>query len=195
MNTGDYVKISDRYFEDNPNLKENLYNKEERRIYIGVVVKLSDRLHACIPFRTKEPNNYRVVEHGTFAIPSETKPKACLDLTKTLIINNEEYLSVLEKDRVAIPNVQKNRINENINEIDKMLKGYIKGYKKDCKEKIRRPEKRVDPLYQFSTLQNYHKELGMIKEQEKEQNKQKQQDKQREQARRMAYMRQMGHER
>ncbi|PGZ34561.1 hypothetical protein COE50_06115 [Bacillus anthracis] len=195
MNTGDYVKISDRYFEDNPNLKENLYNKEERRIYIGVVVKLSDRLNACIPFRTKEPNNNRVVEHGTFAIPSETKPKACLDLTKKLIINNEEYLSVLEKDRVAIPNVQKNRINENINEIDKMLKGYIKGYKKDCKEKIRRPEKRVDPLYQFSTLQNYHKELGMIKEQEKEQNNQKQQDMQRERARRMAYMRQMGHER
>ncbi|MGE7869332.1 hypothetical protein ACQKNO_24750 [Bacillus paramycoides] len=203
METGDYVKISDRYFNDNPNLKEKLYNKEERRMYIGVVVKLSDQLNACVPFRTKAPNNNRVVEHGTFSIPSETRPNACLDLTKTLIINNESYLSVLQKERVAIPTVQKAKINENIDELDKMLKGYIKGYKKDYKESIRRPEKRRDPLYQFSTLQNYHKELGVIKEQKKpkEQSKQKVQDKQevqdeqRERARRMAYMCQMGRER
>ncbi|EJQ36069.1 hypothetical protein IEE_05450 [Bacillus cereus BAG5X1-1] len=191
METGDYVKISDRYFKDNPNLKEKLYNKEERRMYIGVVVKLSDQLNVCVPFRTKAPNNNRVVEHGTFSIPSETRPNACLDLTKALIINNESYLCVLQKERVAIPTVQKAKINENIDELDKMLRGYIKGYKKDYKENIRRPERRRDPLYQFSTLQNYHKELGMIKEQEKP----IEQDKQRERARRMAYIRQMGRER
>lgn len=182
MKTGDYVQISEQYFKDNPNLKEFIYNKEERRMYIGVVVKLSEKLNMCIPFRTNMPNNDRVREHGIFAIPSKTRPDACLDLTKSLVINDETYLTILEKKSVAIPAVQKNKINENIDGISRMLEQYIKGYKKDHKQNIRRAEKRKDPLYQYSTLQNYHRELGL-------------QDKQREQARRLAYLRQQGRER
>uniref|UniRef100_UPI003F493087 hypothetical protein n=1 Tax=Bacillus multifaciens TaxID=3068506 RepID=UPI003F493087 len=179
MKTGDYVQIKDQYFTDNPNLKEFLINKEEKRIYMGLIVKLPNDLNACIPFRSNKPNNDRVVARATFAIPSNTRPNACLDLTKALIINDEEYFKILDKRQVKIPDTQKRHIDENIKQIHKMFDKYLDGYKKS----VKKDRTSKNPLFKYSTLQNYHKELGL------------EQDKQREQARRMAYMRQQGRER
>lgn len=198
MKTGDYVQIRDTYFTDHEDLKEFLINKEERRLYVGVIVKIDDQ-NACIPFRSKTPNNGRVAARGTFPIPSSTRPEACLDLTKTLIIKEESYLKILDEKTIKIPETQKKRINENIDEIQKKLDKYLEGYKKA--EKSGRISR--DALFKFSTLQNYHEELGIKKEfkveneKEKDRNDPKVENAQKDQERhrRLAYMRQMGHER
>ncbi|TKI79823.1 type III toxin-antitoxin system ToxN/AbiQ family toxin [Bacillus mycoides] len=198
MKTGDYVQIKDNYFKDYENLKEFLINKEERRLYVGVIVKVDD-MNACIPFRSKTPNNGRVAARGTFPIPSSTRPNACLDLTKTLIIKEESYLNILDEKTIKIPETQKKKINENIGEIQQKLDKYLDGYKKA--EKSGRISR--DALFKFSTLQNYHEELGIIKEIKTEKETEKEKDdpkvenaqKDQERQRRLAYMRQMGRER
>ncbi|AAW31043.1 conserved hypothetical protein (plasmid) [[Bacillus thuringiensis] serovar konkukian str. 97-27] len=198
MKTGDYVQIRDTYFTDHEDLKEFLINKEERRLYVGVIVKIDDQ-NACIPFRSKTPNNGRVAARGTFPIPSSTRPEACLDLTKTLIIKEESYLKILDEKTIKIPETQKKKINENIDEIQKKLDKYLEGYKKA--EKSGRISR--DALFKFSTLQNYHEELGIKKEFKVENEKEKDRNdckvenvqKDQERQRRLAYMRQMGRER
>ncbi|WP_142318761.1 type III toxin-antitoxin system ToxN/AbiQ family toxin [Bacillus cereus] len=198
MKTGDYVQIRDTYFTDHEDLKEFLINKEERRLYVGVIVKIDDQ-NACIPFRSKTPNNGRVAARGTFPIPSSTRPEACLDLTKTLIIKEESYLKILDEKTIKIPETQKKKISENIDEIQQKLDKYLEGYKKA--EKSGRISR--DALFKFSTLQNYHEELGITKEYEVEKEKGKDRDdpkienvqKDQERQRRLAHMRQMGRER
>jgi protein AbiQ len=198
MKTGDYVQIRDTYFTDHEDLKEFLINKEERRLYVGVIVKIDDQ-NACIPFRSKTPNNGRVAARGTFPIPSSTRPEACLDLTKTLIIKEESYLKILDEKTIKIPETQKKKINENIDEIQKKLDKYLDGYIKA--EKSGRISR--DALFKFSTLQNYHEELGIKKEFKVENEKEKDKNdskienvqKDQERQRRLAYMRQMGRER
>ncbi|PEU94008.1 hypothetical protein CN972_03645 [Bacillus thuringiensis] len=198
MKTGDYVQIKDAYFTDHEDLKEFLINKEERRLYIGVIVKMDDK-NACIPFRSKTPNNGRVAARGTFPIPSSTRPEACLDLTKTLIIKEESYLKILDEKTIKIPETQKKKISENIDQIQQKLDKYLEGYKKA--EKSGRISR--DALFKFSTLQNYHEELGITKEHKVENEKGKDRDdpkvenvqKDQERQRRLAYMRQMGRDR
>ena len=161
MKTGDFVKIKDSYFLNNSKLKEFLLNKSENRIYLGLIVRLSDELNCFVPLRSNLPNNIRVQELGVFRVPSNTKPDACLDLTKTLLINQSEFLEVLSKNEVWIPLVQKKKIEKNLRELERLVQNYIKGYCKEYKHRIRRPEKKIDPLYQYSTLQNYHNILGL----------------------------------
>lgn len=161
MRTGDFITIKNDYFLTQPTFKEFLLNKNEKRLYLGVVVKLTAELNCFIPLRSNLPKNTRVQEFGVFRVPSKEKPDACLDLTKSLLIYQTEFVVILSKNEVRIPLSQKRKIAKNLREIEILTKKYVKGYCKYYQQKNRRPETKLDPLYQYSTLQNYHNVLGL----------------------------------
>lgn len=147
--------IKDSYFDDN-NLVECLENKEEKRPYLYFLVTHNGN-NFYIPFRStlnERGNLNSIINVIAYDVSYSKRPYAKLDYSKMLIINDSSYI----KDDAVIDSVQYTLVKNNIVDIEKQAINYINGYVKAFnKRRIQRDNK-----YKFSTLVNYHKELGLI---------------------------------
>lgn len=153
------VFIKEEYFKKNSNFEEMLdpYNqvKQTKRKYLYLNIQYKNN-NIFIPFRNQLPSNKRIGEIG-YSVPSNEKPNAGLDFRKILIINQDCYIEYTNYPK--IPKLQQQIIENNYRTIENKVIQYIQGYVKAALKKRERRDKK----YIFSTLHNFHKELGIIK--------------------------------
>ncbi|MGK0469342.1 hypothetical protein [Clostridium sp.] len=152
-----FVFIEKIYFTENIHFIEMLdpYDeKQSRRNYLFLNVNYEGN-NLLVPLRTEMDSEKPFGIIG-YAVPSNTKVNAGLDFRKILIVNDFTYIETPEYCR--IPQSQQNIIDQNYSKISNLVTSYVKGY---ISSAIKGREKR-EPKYRYSTLHNFHKELGII---------------------------------
>lgn len=155
-----FVFIKEDFFKENSGFEEMLdpfdLEKQTARQYLYVNVKYNGN-NILVPLRRnigKSPKLY-------YPVPSKTRPNAGLDYRKMLIVNNEDYIEIPSGQRLA--ESQTKIISDNYDTIEKAVIKYIDGYIKSANKN--REHRDFD--YSFSTLHNFHKELGIVKKEQK----------------------------
>lgn len=150
------VFIKNDYFQNHHELKEILKSEkmdESNRTYLFLSIKYKSN-NIFVPLR-REIDPIQPFGIIGYPIPSDKRPNAGLDYRKLLIINDLEYIEFPSYEKV--PTSQQKLIDQNISTIQAQVMDYIKGYEKSFfKNRTTRDKK-----YKFSTLCNYHKELGL----------------------------------
>jgi protein AbiQ len=149
------VFIKQGYFDKNKHFIEMLdpqdQAKQSSRCYLFVAIKHNGN-NFYIPLR--ENINFSIGNIG-YPIPSSTRPNAGLDFRKALIVNDPMYIQNL--NQVSISSSQMKKISNDIGAIEKQFSRYVLGY---VQAALKGREK-IDRLYKFSTLHNFHLELGI----------------------------------
>jgi len=151
----DIVFILAQYFIDNSDFVElldtNNTQKQSSRFHLFINVNYNGN-QFYIPLRSN-------VKHGNsgFSVPSSTRSNAGLDYRKALIVNDSKYIQ--RPSIVKIPSSQINHIQSNITAIAKGFSSYVSGYIKSANKN----REHLDSKYKFSTLHNFHKELGVCR--------------------------------
>lgn len=155
-----YAFVKNAFFEQEFNDPTQILDKEdgkgsrETRVYVCVEIQFEDNTY-LVPLRKNLANN--IVSNSLFnktyyKVPSDSKPNAGLDFRKTIVINDPSMYVI---DEAKISHAQKKIIEENFAEISMLAIEYIKGFKKAAQKKRQKRE----PLYRFSALNNFLKEL------------------------------------
>ncbi|MDR2599956.1 MAG: hypothetical protein LBC73_06735 [Oscillospiraceae bacterium] len=151
------VFVKEQYFIDNSAFVEMLdpndLIKQSTRCYIFISLKYKGN-QFYIPLR--QHIDLTIGNIG-YSLPSSTRPNAGLDFRKALIINNDLY--ILPLTVVEIASSQMKKITNDIMTIEALFIKYVDGYVKTAVKK----RENIDRLYKFSTLHNFHKELGIYK--------------------------------
>lgn len=158
MENYEIVHINEYYFKNCTKefieiLDISNIEKQTKRLYLCLKVIIDDNT-VLIPLRTNLPKNFGLIGYHT---PSKSKPNAGFDYRKILIINDDKYLNKIIQ--LNIPLSQRNAINENYDIIVKQAKQYINGYIKS----FNKNRHLIDSKFKFSTLHNFHRELGLKK--------------------------------
>lgn len=157
------VFIIKEYFKNNKHFVEMLdpdnLIKQSNRKYIFLEFKYKEN-NLLVPLRSEMPDISKLGQVG-YKVPSEYKPNAGLDYRKILIINDENYIE--EPKYIKIPKSQVRIIETNYNIIEKQVIAYVDGYIKTVKKNRHLKDKK----FCYSTLHNFHKELGINKAEEK----------------------------
>ncbi|MCT4593648.1 MAG: hypothetical protein N4A57_05190 [Anaeromicrobium sp.] len=153
------VFIKEDFFKKNEHFVEILdpydTKKQAKRNYAFLNVKCQNN-NIFVPLRSKFNPNQGCGVIG-YPVPTNNKPNAGLDFRKILIVNELSYIEFPSNPK--IPNMQQKIINEKYKTIENMVIQYIKGYMKSA---LKKREKR-DKKYRFSTLHNFHNELGIVR--------------------------------
>lgn len=152
------VFILKEYFKKNSHLVEILdpgdLEKQSQRKYIFLGFKYNSNT-LLVPLRTELPDMSKIGQVG-FEVPSEEKPNAGLDYRKILIVNDSSYIE--NPPYWKIPTSQVKIINANYDTIKNQVKAYVDGYIKSAKKNRHLRDKK----FRYSTLHNFHVELGII---------------------------------
>lgn len=150
-----FVFIKKEYFIRHSNFIEMLdpndHEKQSKRQYVFLRMQYKENT-ILLPLRSKLPELRGKVG---FKVPSESRPDAGIDYRKMLFVNKEEDIEIPSEQRIA--NAQKKIIEENYLVIQNEVIQYVDGYIR-CKRKGREEK---DYRYKFSTLHNFHRELGI----------------------------------
>ena len=109
----------------------------------------------CIPYRSEITHSFAYLFKKSIR---SKKHKSGLDYTKILIVNKTEYLD--HKDAL----IDKDEFNETIKNLDKIKKDaleYVENYISHMKGIKPMHPAEFKRKYGFSTLQYFHKELGL----------------------------------
>lgn len=110
----------------------------------GIVVCEYNSLKFGIPLRSKITHKFRFI----------TVDNKGLDFTKAVLLTKDEYIS---STPFIIPNEEHTKIIDSShhikNKFSKYVENYIKGVSKSDNNILR--------SYRYSTLQNYHEQLGI----------------------------------
>lgn len=151
-----FVFVKEKYFKENMSFVEMLdpydLKKQTSRQYLYVTVKYMGN-NILVPLRRNTGKNLKIF----YPVPSQTRPNAGLDYRKMLIVNNMEYIEIPSSQRLA--DSQKKIISDNYETIEKAVIKYIDGYIKSANKN----REHKDFEYSFSTLHNFHAELGIVK--------------------------------
>lgn len=151
-------KLQPTFYTNNSHLQEALDNingswvKGKTRGY-GIVVVQINSLTFAIPLRSNIPHKAAYITARSFNSPSKGKG---LDFSKALLINPTSDLST---EVFKIPKDEHNRLVNKEHFItakfDKYVQEYIAAVAKGDQNILNSAE------YRYSTLTNYHKELGI----------------------------------
>lgn len=151
------VFIKESYFQHNNNFVEmldsNNIEDQTKRKYIFLNFRYGNN-NLLVPLRTEMPDLSKIGQVG-YMVPSQKKPNAGLDYRKTLIVNDINYLEIPTHSK--IPPSQERIINANYSAIENGVIAYVDGYVKAAKKNRHLRDKK----YRFSTLHNFHNELGI----------------------------------
>jgi protein AbiQ len=147
--------IPGKYFRDKRDFVEMLdsgdVNKQSSRSYLRVSAEHNGFVF-FVPLRKKI--NFCDKRMG-YSLPSETRADAGLDFRKALIVNENEYFLSPKQGRVSP--LQTKKIESERARIEYLFFNYVNGYVKAARKK----REKIDTLYKFSTLHNFHAELGV----------------------------------
>jgi protein AbiQ len=143
-------KLEDLFYIENIHLKEVLdknkhgqWSDNKTRGY-GIVICEYSGLNFGIPLRSN-------INHKHCFKTIENKG---LDFTKAVLLTKEEYVS---KNSFIIPAEEHTKIVDSAHHIKKKFSKYVEGYVKG----VSKSDNNILKNYQYSTLQNYHKYLGI----------------------------------
>lgn len=140
-----YVFLTTQFYSDYINCPE--IEQKQLRPYVMLIVKIDD-LTFALPLRSHIKHKYAYFTD---------KEKGCgIDYSKAVVITNSDLYVEKEKVPYIRPNEYKNLLGKNII-IEKAFRKYLKDYKKAMTLKT----DRKNYTYKFSTLQYFHKELGL----------------------------------
>ena len=149
------VFIKDRYFIKNASFVEMLdptdITKQSSRCYLFISIQYCGN-NFYIPLRK---NIDLSIGNIGYHLPSSTRPNAGFDFRKSLIINDNSYIESLSS--IDISSSQMKKLSNDIATIESLFISYVDGYKKASLKK----REKIDKLYKFSTLHNFHNELGI----------------------------------
>ena len=149
------VFIAKDYFAKNAGFVEMLnagdVNIQSTRLYLSINSKFKGNSF-YLPLRKSV--NLDIGRIG-YHVPSSTRTDAGLDYRKALIVNDCVY--VQGTTSVPISSSQMNRITKDLQTIENSFINYVKGYIKAARKK----REKIDRLYKYSTLHNFHIELGI----------------------------------
>ena len=152
------VKLTNSFYRDNVHLKEALDNQngnwtsQKVRGY-GLVVISINTLTFAIPLRSniRHKSSFIVTKSTTYGILGKG-----LDYSKALLITDMSY--ILVNDPFMIPSDEYKKLSDKENHIRESFEKYIKKYISAVKNHDMNILCSND--YRYSTLQNYHTELG-----------------------------------
>lgn len=144
-----FVRLSSDFFEKHAEDSE-IEQKETRKHLEGAILSDEDNTYFT-PLRSNL-NQLEQYPELYVHLPLPNKPKAGLDLRKTVVISNNEVDDFVVKGFFKVPKIQLEELKK-VDFISK-LERYLEDYKLNYKDK----------KYQFSTFQYFHKELGIKKE-------------------------------
>jgi len=158
------VKLKRQFYLDNSDKKElldhdDLQKGTRRKYLLRINLGISSIL---IPFRSNIVlGRDRDIKKG-FISPVAGKESAGLSFEKLIILKNDSdyILSITSLDR-EVPETQARNITRNIEKITNSLKNYLTAYKKMYEETPEAVSRHF--LFRYSTLQYFHKELGLEK--------------------------------
>ncbi|MBA5686084.1 type III toxin-antitoxin system TenpIN family toxin [Rugamonas apoptosis] len=144
-------KLNEVFYEENKHLVEVMdktgtqWTGDKTRGY-GIVLVEVNGLKFGIPLRSNmRPYN------GFITAPKESKG---LDFSKAVLLSKEEYISESE---FIIPRPEFLRIKDNSAAIARDFNKYVKKYVRGASKN----DSNILKDYRFTTLQNYHAELGI----------------------------------
>lgn len=146
------VQLTDAFESNNPNLKEAAHDK--KRGY-GIVTITYNGLVFGIPLRSNIKHKNGVILDKKVTNGKETKRG--LDYSKAVLIRDQ----ALEIGNIfTVPKEQKrvliSRENMIISQFEKYVTGYVKAVRFGIGNTL------SSPSYRFTTLVNYHLELGLV---------------------------------
>jgi len=142
----EYVFLSEQFYSEYDTKRfPEILNKESRP-YILILIEI-DKLTFAIPFRSN-------IHHQNSFITDKTNHFG-IDYSKAVVIIKQEYIAMNRTPTVR--NEEFLKITKTKHFIINSFKGYLKRYKNAFKQN--KHDKISD--YKYSTLQYFHKELGL----------------------------------
>ena len=144
-------KLENVFFQENTHLIEvldknrGIWNGNKERGY-GIAVLSHNALRFGIPLRSH-------IRHNFCFYTTRDKTKG-LDYSKSVLLHKDEYIS---DNPFMIPSDEYKAIKEKTYYIEAMFIKYVTRYI----ESVRKNDQNVLRLYYYSTLKNYHVELGI----------------------------------
>lgn len=111
-----YILLSQDFFNDYPQSKYLEIEQKANRVYISIIIKISSYQFA-IPLRTNINHKWKM--------PLKSKPSGGLDFTKTILLDNANYIS---SSPAHLPQTDFNYLKGKDNLIEKKFMEYIKEY-------------------------------------------------------------------
>ncbi len=151
-------KLDHSFYLENTHLIQALdftgsWDAEKTRGYGVVLIKVTDELTFAIPLRSR-------IKHGASYITERSAVQGergkGLDFSKAVLIAKPSYVS---SSNFKIPPTHHNRLKGKEKYITNSFQKYVHGYIKAVKAKDTNILSSTD--YRYTTLQNYHAELGL----------------------------------
>jgi len=148
MNKKEYPTIlclSEKFFQENTHLEEIL--TKPSRPYMILILEIGS-LKFAIPLRSN-------ISHKFCFKTNMTDGKKGLDYTKAVLIKDESYLTNTYKKLSSDEFI---KITDNQVKIHEQFSKFVTRYISACEKN---DTNLLDKTYKFSTLKNYHEELGI----------------------------------
>lgn len=139
-----YVHLSEQFYNDYSDLKETMKNPD--RQYLHMLTKYKGNTFV-IPFRSEIKHKY--------CFKFKSSESKGLDFSKAVIINDLKYIT---KSKKNIPQYQHIIIQKKQEFIVRKFTKYVNDY---CDAILRKDKNAINRIGQYSTLQNFHKELNL----------------------------------
>lgn len=142
--------LSQNFFNDYPSTTYPEIENKANRPYAVMLLKVEDNTFA-IPFRTniKHKASYKFSKSSR-----STQSSTGLDYSKAVIVNDPKYIG----QTASIDNDEYVELDANFHTIFRQFEKYVKNYEKFLNNDLSDYEAKK---YKYSTLQYYHKELGL----------------------------------
>jgi len=156
-----FVFLNDQFYYDSQQKVEILQN-DRRPLFLGMRYEGSMVL---VPLRSNISINTNKLRDN-YPLPESSKPNAGLDYTKIIILEDNKYIKDIKfGSEHGIKMVQYRTLQRNLHTILGEIGTYLDTY---CSLIERNVDTRSISAYRFSTLQYFHKELGLEKEKQQQ---------------------------
>ncbi len=151
------LNLSQQFYADYPEAQYKEILKKQNRPYNCLLIQSHYGYFICIPYRTEINHKYAYKFKNS---KRSKKHKSGLDYSKMAIIQKVEYL---EQFDAVIDREEYKETRDNIEYIKKDAQEYIDNYVNQILGiSLKYDEKEFQRIYQYSTLQYFHKELGVL---------------------------------
>ena len=151
------LTLTAKFYNDYPSSSYTEIAHKNTRPYNCLLIQSKYGYFICIPYRSHINHKYAF----RFRTSQRSRQsKSGLDYSKIIIITNSDYIS--KNDAI----VDKDEYNETVSNIE-FIKNSAQEYINDYVNHMTRSSKKYDPkefqrIYQYSTLQYFHREVGIL---------------------------------
>ena len=151
------LNLTEKFYSDYPNPPYKEIIRKNNRPYSCLLVQSHYGYFICIPYRSHIHHKYAYKFKNSIR---SKKTNSGLDYSKIVIIQKSEYIgtedAIIDKDEFQ-------ETRDHIEYIKRDAQKYIDDYVNTLLGKsMKYDKKEFERIYQYSTLQYYHKELGVI---------------------------------